>query len=98
MMAIRKLITEGWQHATTIIFVVGFLSDSFFLPAVDEPITKYLGLNVPYYFAVVFPLREWVVSRNTASKAEQRLFSLAYFWRIVLLRIRTFLCLCLCNA
>lgn len=79
MAAVKKLISAGWKHASTIIFVVGFLSDSFFLPAIDEPITKYLGLAYLVVLAVILPLREWVVSRNTASKTEQKLYSLLTF-------------------
>jgi hypothetical protein len=53
--------------------------DLFLLPSVDEPITKYLGLSYLLVLAIAFPLREWVVSRNTASKTEQQLFSLITF-------------------
>jgi hypothetical protein len=79
MPALKKLITHGWKHATTIIFVVGFFMDSFLLPSVDEPITKYLGMSYLIILAGILMLREWVVSRNTASKIEQRLFGLLTF-------------------
>lgn len=78
-MAFRALISKGWQHASTIIFIVGFFIDSFLLPSVDDPITKYLGLSYLIVLAVIFPLREWVVARNTASNMERRLFSLLTF-------------------
>lgn len=78
-MAFKSLISHAWRHASTIIFVVGFFMDSFLLPSVDEPITKYLGLSYLIILALIFPLREWVISRNTASDAERRLFSLLTF-------------------
>ncbi len=79
LMALKKLLSAGWKHASTIIFVVGFISDSFLLPDFSEPITKYLGLSYLLILAVILPLREWVVSRNTASTIERRLFSLLTF-------------------
>lgn len=78
-MAFRELLSEGWKHATTIIFVVGFISDSFLLPDFSEPITKYLGLTYLIVLAIILPLREWVVARNTASEMERKLFSLLTF-------------------
>ncbi len=78
-MPFTSFIRYAWQHATTIIFVVGFLIDGFLLPSVDEPITKYLGLSYLVVLAIILPLREWVVSRNTASEMEQKLFSLLSF-------------------
>jgi len=79
IMALGSILSEGWKHATTVIFVFGFLIDSFLLPSVDEPITKYLGLAYLIILAGILLLREWVVSRNTASAIEQRLFSLLTF-------------------
>ncbi len=78
-MAAKAILTQAWQHATTIIFLFGFLFDSFLLPSVDDPITKYIGLTYLIVLACVLLLREWVVSRNTASKVEQKLFSLLTF-------------------
>lgn len=78
-MAFRSIISQVWRHASTIIFVVGFFMDGFLLPSVDEPITKYLGLSYLVVLALILPLREWVVSRNTASEMEQKLFSLLTF-------------------
>lgn len=78
-MAFRSIVSQVWRHASTIIFVVGFFMDGFLLPSVDEPITKYLGLSYLVVLAIILPLREWVVSRNTASDIEQKLFSLLTF-------------------
>ena len=38
---LQKLLSAGWRHATTLIFLFGFISDSFLLPEVDNQITKY---------------------------------------------------------
>lgn len=76
---LEKIISAGWRHATTLIFLFGFITDSFLLPEVDNPITKYVGLSYLVVLAVIIPLREWVVSRNTASDFERRLFSVLTF-------------------
>lgn len=78
-MAIKSILSRGWQHASTIIFLAGFITDSFLLPDVDNPMTKYIGLAYLATLAIIIMLREWVVSRNTASVAERRLFSLLTF-------------------
>jgi hypothetical protein len=78
-MAFRNILSKSWQHASTIIFLVGFLSDSMLLPEVDNPMTKYLGLSYLVFLGFIIFLREWVISRNTASAVEQRLFSLLTF-------------------
>lgn len=76
---IKELVSAGWRHAATIIFIGGFAMDSFLLPDFDDPITKYLGLSYLIALAVIIYLREWVVSKNTASDIEQKLFSLLTF-------------------
>lgn len=78
-MAIKSLITKGWQHASTIIFFFGFITDTYLLPEVENPITKYLGLTYLVWLSLIILLREWVISRNTASKFEQRFYSLLTF-------------------
>lgn len=76
---LQTLISTGWRHAATLIFLFGFITDAFLLPEVDNPITKYLGLSYLVVLAIIIPLREWVVARNTASSFEQRLFSILTF-------------------
>ncbi len=78
-MALQAILSQGWKHASTIVFLAGFITDAFLLPDVDNPITKYLGLSYLLILAAIILFREWVVSRNTASTAEQRLFSLLTF-------------------
>lgn len=78
-MAIRSLISKGWQHASTLIFVFGFFFDSFLLPDLERWEAKLLGFSYLTLLALAIVLREWVVSRNTASKFEQKLYSTLTF-------------------
>lgn len=78
-MAIKSLISKGWQHSSTLIFLFGFITDAYLLPEIENPITKYLGLTYLATLSVIILLREWIVSRNTASKFEQRFYSLLTF-------------------
>lgn len=78
-MALQTILSQGKQHATTIIFLAGFITDSFLLPDVDNPATKYIGLFYLLILSFIILFREWVVSRNTASKLEQRTFSFLTF-------------------
>jgi hypothetical protein len=77
----RKLTTLSTYtaHATTIIFVVGFLFDMFILPDINDPIARYIGVAYLSAVALLIMFREWLVSRNTASQMEQRLYSIATF-------------------
>lgn len=67
------------SHVTTILFVVGFVIDMIILPDIDHPLTRYIGLAHLTVVAILIMFREWVVSRNTASKLEQKLYSLSSF-------------------
>lgn len=78
-MQIRKLYAFVMRHLSTIIFLVGFFTDAFLLPEVDNPITKYIGLSYLLALAFIILLREWIISRNRASKFEHRMFSLLSF-------------------
>lgn len=67
------------KHASTIIFIVGFLFDMAILPDVDDPLTKYVGLTWLGLLAFSIMFREWIVSRNTASQTEQTLYTVSTF-------------------
>ena len=77
----RKLQSLSYytKHATTILFFVGFLFDMIILPDIDDPISRLLGLLYIGAIAFLIMFREWVVSRNTASKTEQKLYSFSTF-------------------
>ena len=67
------------NHATTILFVVGFLFDMFILPDINDPISRIIGVAYLSCVALLIMFREWLVARNTASITEQRLYALATF-------------------
>jgi hypothetical protein len=66
-------------HTTTIIFIFGFVFDAIMLPDIDHPITRYIGLAHICIVAFFIMIREWIVSRNTASETEQKLYSISSF-------------------
>ena len=78
-MAIKILITKGRQHASTILFLFGFITDAFLLPEIENPVSKYLGLMYLMTLALIILAREWIVARNTASKFEQRAYAFLTF-------------------
>lgn len=79
MVRIFSLLRKYTSHVTTILFVVGFVIDMIILPDIDHPLTRYIGLAHLSLVAVLILFREWIVSRNTASKIEQKLYSLSSF-------------------
>jgi hypothetical protein len=77
----RKLtsLTKYKAHTTTILFILGFVFDIVMLPSIDHPITRYIGLAHIFIVAFLIMFREWVISRNTASSTEQKMYSFASF-------------------
>jgi hypothetical protein len=73
------------HHSTTILFIVGFFVDMAILPDIDEPRALWFGLMYLVSTAVLIMFREWLVSRNTASSTEQRLYSFSTFAIVCLL-------------
>lgn len=49
------------------------------LPDISHLLTRYIGALYLCLIAFFIMFREWIVSRNTASKAEQKIYSLATF-------------------
>ncbi len=72
-------LTKYTAHSTTIIFIVGFLFDMFILPDIDDPIARIIGGSYLFTVALLIMFREWLVSRNTASEFEQKIYSVATF-------------------
>ena len=72
-------LIEHSSHATTIIFVLGFLFDMIILPDIDHAMTRYLGAFYLFLIAFLIFFREWIVSRNTASSLERKLYSFTTF-------------------
>jgi hypothetical protein len=67
------------KHATTLLFIFGFLTDMFLLPDIDNPITKYIGISYIIGIGFLIAVREWVISRNRADDIEQKFYSLSSF-------------------
>ncbi len=67
------------KHATTALFIFGFLTDMVLLPDVNNALTKYIGLGYIIGIAILIAFREWVIARNTANQRERKLFALASF-------------------
>jgi hypothetical protein len=76
---IKALYRKVAPHTTTLIFLFGFVFDMLILPDIDNVFTKYIGGVYIIVIAFLIAFREWLVSRNTASHTEQRLFSFASF-------------------
>lgn len=74
----RKL-SNYTKHATTILFIVGFIFDIILLPDISERLAQYIGILYLFGIGSLIIFREWLVSRNTASTFEQRFYSLATF-------------------
>ena len=66
-------------HITTIIFIGGFIFDMIMLPDINHPLTRYIGLAHLCVVAFLILFREWIVSRNTASLIEQKIYSISTF-------------------
>lgn len=83
-MTLSTLAKESIRHASTLLFIGGFIFDLIILPEAGHLLTIFLGVLYLTIVAVAIALREWVISQNTASKTEQRIFStltfiIAYF-------------------
>jgi hypothetical protein len=78
-MSFKRLLKETSRHATTLLFVGGFIFDLIILPDAGHVATIWIGLLYLSIVAISIASREWVVSRNTASKGEQRAFSFLTF-------------------
>ncbi len=72
-------LVKHMTHTTTIIFIIGFIVDMIILPDIDHPVTRYIGLAHLSVVAFFIMFREWIVSRNTASTFEQKMYSFSTF-------------------
>lgn len=72
-------LTKYTAHSTTIIFIIGFIFDMFILPDIDELFARVVGASYLATVALLIIFREWLISRNTASQFEQKVYSVATF-------------------
>ena len=78
-MKLAHIIKESGHHVSTILFIGGFVFDLFILPEAGHTATIWIGFGYLSMVALSIALREWVVSRNTASPLEMRAFSFLTF-------------------
>lgn len=78
-MSFPKLLQESTRHINTLLFVGGFIFDLVILPDAGHMLTIWIGLVYLGIVAVSIAAREFVISRNTASVGERRMFSLLTF-------------------
>ena len=64
------------KHSATFIFLAGFFFDMFMLPNLDDLKARVIAVIYLSIIAISIMFREWVVSRNTASNFEQKIYSL----------------------
>jgi len=75
---LRKLSTYT-AHSTTILFVCGFIFDMFLLPDITEPLARFIGILYLSLVALLIMFREWLISRNTATHFEQKIYAVSTF-------------------
>ncbi len=73
------IIKEGARHISTLLFVAGFTFDLFILPEAGHVATIWIGLVYLSIVAFSIACREWVISRNTASVFERKVYSFLTF-------------------
>lgn len=72
-------LTKHTAHITTVLFAIGFIFDFLVLPNISHSHATFLGAVYLCAIAILVMFREWVVSRNTASNVEQKIYSFATF-------------------
>lgn len=78
-MKLSHVIKESKRHMTTLLFVGGFIFDLIILPEAGHVATIWIGLLYLSIVGVAIAMREWVISRNTATEGEHKLFSFLTF-------------------
>lgn len=78
-MRFKEILNESFRHTSTFVFLSGFLIDIILLPNFDESIARIIGLTHIGVVAFCIYFREWVISRNTASDFEQKMFAAVSF-------------------
>jgi hypothetical protein len=78
-MTFARIIQISKHHITTLLFIGGFIFDLIILPEAGHALTIWIGALYLAIVAGAIALREWIISQNTASKNEQRFFSILTF-------------------
>lgn len=70
---------EYMHHLSTLLFIGGFIFDLLVLPDIDDAATRYVGIGYLIAISLLIFFREWIVSRNTADKTEQRIYAVTSY-------------------
>ncbi len=73
---VKDYIKAGYHHMATVLFFVGFIFDSINLPEPGDVLAKYLGIFYLIILSIFLMGREFIVAQNTASKFEQKMYSI----------------------
>lgn len=76
MKTTNKIVKKIIHHSLTFSFLLGFLIDSIFLPGAESVHTKEIGTLYMLTVSLSILMREYVVSRNRATKMEGFLHSI----------------------
>lgn len=84
MTRFSRLMKASVRHINTLLFIGGFIFDLVILPDAGHAATIWIGFIYLSIVAFSIGAREWVISRNTASETERKIFSgltfaIAYF-------------------
>lgn len=79
MLRLSRHLKDNLAHASTLIFLAGFIFDAFMLPDLEHPLARYAVFSYLCLIAILIMFREWWVSRNTASEFEQKVYSIITF-------------------
>jgi len=79
MIRFTKYLRNNLSHASTFIFLAGFIFDALMLPDIEHPFARYVVFSYLCIIAIAIMFREWLVSRNTASESEQKIYSVVTF-------------------
>lgn len=74
-----RLMKASVRHINTLLFIGGFIFDLLILPDAGHVATIWIGLIYLSVVGISIAAREWVISRNTASERERKMFSLLTF-------------------
>jgi hypothetical protein len=78
-MRFTLLVKYFRAHATTILFITGFIFDAIILPNLEDIRARFIGILYLCLIALFIFIREWIVSRNTANSLEKKAFSIVTF-------------------
>lgn len=79
MTKFSQLMKASMRHINTLLFIGGFIFDLVILPDAGHVATIWIGSIYLGIVAFSIAAREWVISRNTATETERKMFSFLTF-------------------